>query len=123
LYGATPTFLDWPRYSAVLAIILLFSEALLGARLVVLNHAAQDQSAAHALLLCLHFGNTLLLLASLSLTARWLSSEASADLLLEIRSCQSVVKSKRAIELERIPASLAPDSLSPFIRINRLPDS
>ena len=48
---------------------------------------------------------------------------ASADLLLEIRSCQSVVKSKRAIELERIPASLAPDSLSPFIRINRLPDS
>jgi cytochrome c oxidase assembly protein subunit 15 len=65
---------DWPRYSAVLVIILLFNEALLGALLVVLNHVAQDQSAGHALLLCLHFGNTLLLLASLSLTARWLSS-------------------------------------------------
>jgi cytochrome c oxidase assembly protein subunit 15 len=66
---------DWPRYSAVLAIILVFNEALLGALLVVLNHVAQDQSAGHALLLCLHFGNTLLLLASLSLTARWLSSD------------------------------------------------
>ena len=39
---------DWPRYSAVLAIILLFNEALLGALLVVLNHVAQDQSAGHA---------------------------------------------------------------------------
>jgi len=253
---------DWPRSSAVLAIILLFNEALLGALLVVLNHVAQDQSAGHALLLCLHFGNTLLLLASLSLTARWLSGDdrrfavtakprelltigiglvavmsvgitgslaalgdtifpaaslrssliqdfslsshhllrlrllhpvtvvlgaiyvlwivlkgsrrqahpsktlpflismlilqaglgvmnvillapvwlqivhllvadlfwillvfASADLLLEIRSCQSVVKPKRAIELTRISASLSPDSLSSLIRINRLPDS
>jgi cytochrome c oxidase assembly protein subunit 15 len=66
---------DWPRYSAVLAIILLSNEALLGALLVVLNHVAQDQSAGHALLSFLHFGNTLLLLASLSLTARWLSSD------------------------------------------------
>ncbi len=66
---------DWPRCSAVLAIILLFNEALLGALLVVLNHVAQDRSAGHALLLCFHFGNTLLLLASLSLTARWLSGD------------------------------------------------
>jgi len=66
---------DWPRYSTLLAIILLLNEALLGALLVVLNHVAQDRSAGHALLLCLHFGNTLLLLASLSLTARWLSSD------------------------------------------------
>jgi heme a synthase len=66
---------DWPRYSALLAMILLFNEALLGALLVVFNHVAQDQSAGHALLLSLHFGNTLLLLASLSLTARWLSSD------------------------------------------------
>lgn len=39
---------------------------------------------------------------------------ASADLLLEIRSCQSVVKPKRAIEVKRIPASLSPDSLFDF---------
>ena len=66
---------DWPRYSAVLAIVLLSNEALLGALLVIFNHVAQDASAGHALLLSLHFGNTLLLLASLSLTARWLSND------------------------------------------------
>jgi heme a synthase len=66
---------DWPRYSAVCGIILLFNEALLGALLVLLDHVGRlDRSAAHALFLCLHFGNTLLLLAALSLTARWLSS-------------------------------------------------
>jgi heme a synthase len=66
---------DWPRYSVLLAITLLFNEALLGALLVVFHHVAQDQSAGRALLLSLHFGNTLLLLASLALTARWLSSD------------------------------------------------
>jgi len=44
---------DWPRYSAVLAIILLGNEALLRALLVVRKHVAQDQSAAHALLFML----------------------------------------------------------------------
>jgi len=81
---------DWPRYSAVLAIIL--NEALLGALLVVLHHVAQDRSAGHALLLCLHFGNTLLLLASLSLTARWLSGDDAVLLLLQSRAnCSRLV--------------------------------
>jgi heme a synthase len=67
---------DWTRYSAVCAIVLLFNEALLGALLVLLNHVGGlDRSAAHALFLCLHFSNTLLLLAALSLTARWLSNQ------------------------------------------------
>jgi heme a synthase len=35
---------------------------------------ANDQSTGRILLLCLHFGNTLLLLAALSLTAVWLSN-------------------------------------------------
>jgi len=66
---------DWPRYSAVCGIVLLFNEALLGALLVLLDHVGGlDRSSAHALFLCLHFGNTLLLLAALSLTARWLSN-------------------------------------------------
>jgi heme a synthase len=66
---------DWPRYSAVCGIVFLFNEALLGALLVLLDHVGSpDQSATHALFLCLHFGNTLLLLAALSLTSRWLSS-------------------------------------------------
>jgi heme a synthase len=66
---------DWPRYSAVAAAVLLCNEALLGALLVLLDHiGGLDRSAAHALFLCLHFGNTLLLLAALALTAKWLSN-------------------------------------------------
>lgn len=66
---------DWARYSAVAAAVLLFNEALLGALLVLVDHlGGLDRSATHALVLCLHFGNTLLLLAALALTAKWLSN-------------------------------------------------
>jgi len=66
---------DWPRWSAVAAAVLLFNEALLGALLVLVDHlGGLGRSTAHALFLCLHFGNTLFLLAALALTARWISS-------------------------------------------------
>jgi heme a synthase len=65
---------DWARYSAALAVVFLANEALLGAALVLLKHVGNDQSAGRILFLCLHFGNTLLLLATLSLTANWLSN-------------------------------------------------
>lgn len=69
------TKVDWPRYSAVAAAVLLFNEALLGALLVLFDHVGGlDRSATHALFLCLHFGNTLLLLAALALTVRWIPS-------------------------------------------------
>ena len=65
----------WPRCSAVAAAVLLFNEALLGALLVLVDHVGGlDRSTAHALFLCLHFANTLFLLATLVLTARWLSN-------------------------------------------------
>jgi heme a synthase len=67
---------DWARYSAVVAAALLANEALLGAALVLLKHVGNDQSAGRILFLCLHFGNTLLLLAMLSLTANWLSNDS-----------------------------------------------
>jgi len=55
--------------------VLLFNEALFGALLVLFDQVGGlDRSATHALFLCLHFGNTLLLLAALALTARWISS-------------------------------------------------
>jgi len=65
---------EWPRYSAAEAVILLFNEALLGAILVVFEHVGVDRSTSRALFLGLHFGNTLLLVAALTLTARWLSN-------------------------------------------------
>lgn len=65
---------DWARYSAVIAAVLLANEALLGAALVLLGYVAQDKSAARVLFLGLHFGNSFLLLATLALTAAWLSN-------------------------------------------------
>jgi heme a synthase len=67
---------EWTRYSAVLAAIFLANEAILGAALVLLKHVGNDQSVGRVLFLCLHFGNTLLLLATLSLTAAWLSNSS-----------------------------------------------
>src|SRR4029077_9953911 len=64
---------DWARYSSLAAILLLFNEALLGALLVLFEHVRQDQSPGRVFFLCMHFGNTLLLLAALALTAQWLS--------------------------------------------------
>ncbi|MGC1416003.1 MAG: COX15/CtaA family protein [Candidatus Acidiferrum sp.] len=64
----------WVRYAVVCGGILLFNEALLGALLVLLDYVGVDKSAGHAAFLCLHFGNTLLLMASLALTAIGLSN-------------------------------------------------
>ena len=65
---------EWSRYSAAAAAIVLFNEALLGAMLVVFEHVGMDRSASRAVFLSLHFGNTLLLVAALTLTAKWLTN-------------------------------------------------
>jgi cytochrome c oxidase assembly protein subunit 15 len=65
---------DWARYSAVLAAAFLANEALLGGALVLSGYVGKDKSVGRILFLSLHFGNTLLLLAALSLTAAWLSN-------------------------------------------------
>jgi cytochrome c oxidase assembly protein subunit 15 len=82
---------NWARYSAVLATAFLANEALLGAALVLLGHVARDQSAGRILLLCLHFGNTLLLLAALALTAGWLQSGRGTFTLIQKRTEVSAV--------------------------------
>jgi heme A synthase len=76
---------DWARYSAILAAVFLANEALLGAALVLLDHVAQDKSSSRVLFLCLHFGNTLLLLATLALTAEWLSKGGRFSLIRNAR--------------------------------------
>ena len=50
-----------------LAAAFLANEAVLGGALVLLDYVGQGKSAGRVLFLCLHFGNTLLLLATLSL--------------------------------------------------------
>jgi heme a synthase len=81
----------WARYSALLAAALLVNEALLGAALVLLGHVAQDQSAGRILFLGLHFGNTLLLLAMLALTAAWLQRGTERFTLIKNRTEVSAV--------------------------------
>jgi heme a synthase len=70
-------FLSFPRgwavrLYAVLSLVFLFVEALLGAGLVLLRYVAHDQSAGRALYLSAHLTNTMLLLGALTLTA-WLA--------------------------------------------------
>jgi cytochrome c oxidase assembly protein subunit 15 len=82
---------NWARYSAVLATAFLANEALLGAALVLLGHVAQDQSAGRILFLCLHFGNTLLLVGTLALTAAWIQSGSESFRLIKKRTEVSAV--------------------------------
>ena len=65
---------DRARYAAICSLVFLLNEALLGALLVAIDASGQGASAQRVLVLCVHFGNTLLLLAALTLTAEWLSA-------------------------------------------------
>ncbi len=70
----------WARIAAMLSVVFMLNEALLGALLVLLQHVGNDQSASRAVFLSLHFANTLLLIGSITLTADWLSHPpASSD--------------------------------------------
>lgn len=64
---------DRARRGAVLSGVFMIGEALIGAGLVLFELVAHDTSMKRALSMVLHLGNTFFLLASLSLTAWWLS--------------------------------------------------
>jgi cytochrome c oxidase assembly protein subunit 15 len=65
------------RWFAIASTILLFNEALLGAILVKLGYVTNNQSAGRMIVLSIHLSNTLLLLAALTLTARFLATPTS----------------------------------------------
>jgi cytochrome c oxidase assembly protein subunit 15 len=74
------------RAFAVVSTLLLLNEAFLGALLVKLNYVTANQSTGRIVLLSIHLGNTLLLMAALTLTARFLSTgQRWADLPLSRR--------------------------------------
>jgi cytochrome c oxidase assembly protein subunit 15 len=62
------------RALAVASTLLLLNEAFLGALLVKLGYVTGNQSNARVWLLAIHLGNTLLLMAALTLTAHFISS-------------------------------------------------
>jgi len=68
------------RRGALLSLIFIVTEALLGAGLVLFRLVAKDESLARAMVMPLHLANTLVLLACLTLTAHWLSRGAPISL-------------------------------------------
>lgn len=79
-------FLAFPKKSAVrryavFSLVFLLIEALLGAGLVLFRYVAHDQSAGRVWYLSAHLTNTMLLLATLAITA-WLAASKRAELRL-----------------------------------------
>jgi heme A synthase len=68
------------RRGALLSLIFIVTEAMLGAGLVLFRLVAKDESLARAMVMPLHLANTLVLLACLTLTAHWLSGGAPISL-------------------------------------------
>src|ERR1019366_618299 len=59
------------RKWAMLSLVFMLTEALIGAALVLLGHVAKNESVGRVFSLSTHLINTFLLLASLALTAWW----------------------------------------------------
>jgi heme A synthase len=64
------------RMGATLSVILIFTEALVGAGLVLFSWVAKDESLGRVIAMAVHLVNTFLLLAALTLTAWWASGGA-----------------------------------------------
>jgi heme A synthase len=67
------------RVGAILAVIAIVGEALIGAAIVLAEWVAHDTSIARTVSVPLHLVNTLFLLAALTLTAHWLSGGGKID--------------------------------------------
>lgn len=74
------------RWFATLSFLLLLNEAFLGALLVKLDYVTTNQSTGRVVVLAVHLSNTLLLLAALTLTARFAATAEHWRDLRETRS-------------------------------------
>lgn len=63
------------RKGAIATLILMITESLLGAALVLLKHVGQDRSVGRAVWMAIHLANTFSLIAALACTAFWASNE------------------------------------------------
>lgn len=64
------------RRAAAASVVLILTEALVGAGLVLFELVAENESVARALFMAVHLVNTFLLLAALTLTARFADEDA-----------------------------------------------
>jgi heme a synthase len=67
------------RVAAVVSVLLLFVEAFLGRALVIHGYVENNTSDARSIMQCVHFTNTMLLLAAFTLTWWWLRDDAPAS--------------------------------------------
>jgi heme A synthase len=67
------------RLGASLAVVFIFTEALLGAGLVLFKWVAEDASTGRIISMAVHLANTFLLLAALALTAWWAAGGESLN--------------------------------------------
>ena len=68
------------RRAAVASVLFILSEAAVGAGLVLFRLVAENESVARALFMAVHLMNTFVLLASLTLTAHWCTSDGRPQL-------------------------------------------
>lgn len=68
------------RLGALLSLVFIITEALVGAGLVLFEWVAQDASTGRVISMAVHLINTFLLLASLSLTGWWATSKQGMSL-------------------------------------------
>lgn len=64
------------RWAAVASVVLILVEAAVGAALVLFGLVAENESVARALFMAGHLANTFMLLAALTLTAHWCTTDA-----------------------------------------------
>ena len=73
------------RKAAVASMVLIITEGLVGAGLVLGEWVADDTSVTRAIMMAVHLSNTFLLLAALTLTAWWASRMEVDDMRLPLR--------------------------------------
>ncbi len=95
------------RVFAVVSTVLLLNEALLGALLVKLGYVTGNQSVGRMVLLSVHLSNTLLLLAALTLTARFLRSAQTRASLASARDLRWAIAGLVATLVVGVSGSLA----------------
>lgn len=95
------------RALAVASTLLLLNEAFLGAMLVKLGYVTDDQSSGRMILLAIHLGNTLLMMAALTLTAHFLSTGQSWSDLRPNRSLVGVIEGLVTTLIVGITGSIA----------------
>jgi cytochrome c oxidase assembly protein subunit 15 len=82
---------DRARRAVIASVVLLVTEALLGAVLVLGGYVQNNVSTARVVMQSVHFTNTLLLLGSLALTAWWLGESAGGERSVPTGSGRSLV--------------------------------